>query len=198
MIYASSIKCQPNGICGCVEICCQVVLKRACQGLNQPDHQDQSRCQLFFFSYAPILDLTEDTWQEYLAPQAHGRNRHHQGEFANSEDRAFSCWVRPRISVCPCLPNLPPACWVGVFLNLPPGHKSSQLIWYVVFPDNSALNLFVYISTCSVHPSSCGWMCLVLNVLNSSFNSIHQTFNMQWATGRQDTLVVSIFSVLMA
>lgn len=83
---------------------------------------------IFFFSSAPILDLNEDTWQEYLAHHARGSNQHHQGEFANSEDRTFNCWVRPRISVHSHLPNLPPACWVGVFLNLAPGHKSSQLI----------------------------------------------------------------------
>lgn len=104
------------------------------------------------FSHAPILTWLR-TPVRNIWHLMHEEANISIGEFGNSEDRTFSCWVRPGVSVYPCLPDLPPACWVHVFLNLPPGHKSSQLIRYVVFPDSSALNIFVCISMCSVHPS---------------------------------------------
>lgn len=155
--------------------------EKSLPGPNQPNHQDQSRCQLFFFFLCPILDLIEDTWQAYLAPHACGSNQHHQGEFVNSEDRTFSCWVRPE--------NFCASSFAKSASSLLGGCVSEPTTRAKVKPTNlvslRSLIILLWIYLCISPPALFTkflWLNVFgLNVLNSSFNSIHQTFNMQWA-----------------
>lgn len=128
--------------------------EKSLPGLKSPYHQNQSRCQLFFFSHAPVLYVMEATCLEYLSPGAYQSQEHLQGEFGNSAGRNFSWWVRPKVSLYPCLPSLPPACWVGMFLNLPAGQRikpanlAQCVPWQLCFQ-----YICVYLHLLSVHPS---------------------------------------------